>query len=267
MFYSSRLGNLQYFDFVLYKTQRCDPTMLFILGLESVINPINDTDFIVIHKNTVPDIFDGIYTYLFGNLPDPALSVESIEFNCFGLKRFLNILTGTDYDRVIPCIYHDSYNDLPLYENKLEEILNIFKYAGYDKLDSEVHYIGIFGLSDQAAIDSVVYDNQIIKAEHEKAKQYSQLYKLIDYKAVYQYALGVLYGCTCIGYLSSLVFSNSTDWYDGQYDSLIRTASAVFNFHYNHVIKKIDSDPRLFEKYKGTGSNSIWNFTDNVLGV
>jgi len=260
MFYASKLGNVRYFDFVLYNSQRCEPSLLFILGLESILNPDNQFNRnIVLYRNQIQDIFDGVYTYLYGTLPDPSLLITSIEFDSFGLKSFINNLTGNEIDKVIPLIYHDSYNDVPIYESKVDDILNIFNFAGYSKTDDEIHYIGTFGVTDQSVIDYIIGYNESLKNDHEKKKKYSQIYKLIDYRAVHQYALGVLYGCTQLGYEPSLVFSKDTTWYDGQYNNLILTASAAFNFN-TKQIPKIDIDPDLVNKYKGINQNRIWNY-------
>jgi hypothetical protein len=296
MEYWSRLGTICYYDFTQQGVRLCEPTMLFMLGLEAVVTPSSeyikqvpvidpetgeqvidpitgdpvfedaqDEDRLktcILHRNVIgEDSFSKAYFYLYDKYPED--SVEDIEIIFNNLKVVLNKITGTSSDRTTPIIYHDGFKKQIIddYNIEAQKLINILKYAGYRLKDNQVPYRGKFGITDQSVIELIDEYNTSLKEDHEKKKLYSQIYKLFDYKAMYSYALGVLYGCRCLGYDDSLIWQQDTSWYDGEYKNLIRTSSAVFNFQFHHLCN-IDGDPHLFKKYKGTQVNKIWNFGD-----
>ncbi len=271
MFYKSSLGCIEYYDEVLRISKLCDPTMLFILGLEAVttpqkdyykdvsvidpetgkpmINPdtgdpitetvIDNTRLrkIIIYKNRVNDqeIYNKIVNYL--TISGETLVHEDyIEFYCAGMKIFMNQLTGTADNRIVPIIFHDArqYNVALSDEDRLD----------FNKIYSTLYEI------------------------FSTAGQKSQTYKYIDYKSMYSYALGVLYGCVCLGYSDDITWRlDPSMWYTGQYTSLVSTAYITFNHRYYHPIKCIDHDKKLLFKYKGIQPNKIYNFDESSITV
>ena len=297
--YSSRIGCLIYFDDIEYDRCLCEPSTLFLLGIDAVTTPsdsysIEDIDgnvvpnekslkYLTIRKDIVGDLYDKIIYYLSLHyneyIQDDTSDTHNDEktFDVNNLKVFMNRLTGTHSDRIVPIIFHecdsarlikdidssDAYNDLA------SRIQKIFNFAGYDVADNELPILGKPFITDQLVIDAIDNYNKELKTAHEEKQHYRHYYKVIDYKAMYLYALGVLYGCKCLGYPEDLIWqSNPSEWYVGEsaeYTNLVNTAYTVFRFHYSHPIKKIDSDKNLFNKYKAIQLNCFWNF-DNSDG-
>jgi hypothetical protein len=252
MEYWSRLGSICYYDFQHDEPFLCEPTMLFILGLEAVITPSNEYSFddIVLNNTLISqDILDKIYKYL--NNTDKSLNSSEIKFYCGNLKKILSEISGSSQDRIVPIIYHDGFDKEPIsdFNKEADELIKIFEYAGYDTRDVSVKYL--------AGADNY---NNLLKEEHETKKLYSKVYKKLDYKAMYSYALGVLYGCTLLGYSFDFK-SYDNSWYDGEYSNLIRTALHTFNFHLKYI-KGVDNDLHLHKKYKCIQINKIWNYTN-----
>jgi hypothetical protein len=276
LYYKSALGNVEYYDERLFITKTIEPTMLFILGLEVITTNYNElkSDYIFIQKQVTVDneiysipLFKKIADYLSLNLIEYNLSDNYIEIPCDGMKKFLNQLTGTDENRVVPLLFHNldessSANvEFPITDSDKysEKIINILQNAGYCKSNSAFKLLEK-GLS--SASDKNLY-NKSLKEDLYNKRIIGQIYKLLDNKAMYNYSLGVLYGCSCIGYDKDLIYSNNPDsWYNGNYNNLINTAWHVFRFHHAHPICSIDKDPKLHFKYKGIQANKIWNFND-----
>ena len=164
MKYKSSHGTLFYYDHDLHIWKHANPTMLFLLGFESVTtydSAISDT--ILISKlvnqrfnNRLVslehfDIFDNIYSYL-------SSINQTEDFDSYlvsllhGLKLLLNDLTGIGKDRTIPLIFHTDVNaksiDLngPMYrlpesdrlsksflDLQAQKICDIFSDAGFNR--------------------------------------------------------------------------------------------------------------------------------------
>lgn len=291
----SYFGTIRYYDTKLFKSKLCEPSMLFLLGLEAILTPSDEyiskvpvidseTEKQMIDPETGEPIFEdkpneerlntlilykyrigessfkNAYFYLYGEFPDD--SVSEIKYDCNSLKTQLNEITGTGSNRICPIIYHWNFDDYPStdIESQKIELSKIFNYAGYCKKDNNVKYVGKFGIDDLDRLAEIDATNKAIRDLHEEKKLYSQKYKLLDYKAMYSYALGVLYGCWCLGFSHNEIFtSDPTNWYLGEYSNLVQIAFSIFSFHYKHPICSIDNDPHLFIKYKGIPINKIWN--------
>lgn len=325
MRYSSTLGCLYYYDRVLYRWNICDPTMLFLLGFEAITSyngSLSDTITIspyiyyesenIIKEFADFDIYDSIYEYLskLGQVDDFE---RYLKFNCYGLKLALNEMTGTSSDRTIPLIFKNdnnkklidlsripsrlstsefSYNNGVLFR-QAQYIKDIFEDAGYnDTLEGK-----LFNISSETSSyneNDLIYIQQYnndIKSLHEEKLANSSIYKLLDYKAIYSYALGVLFGCHCIGYSNELIWHmNPIYWYYnlGKYKNLVSTAWYAFRFHYKYPLSDlqsiceihnpdegdIDKQKReyieLQDKYQSIQINKLWNFdrlSDKILSI
>lgn len=262
LYYKSSIGCVEYYDDIECRTLLCDPTMLFILGLEAITtpqeeyykeiqvidqdthNPVIDSDtglpvtetvvdvarlrHVVIYKDRVSDVdvYNKIIEY-FSIHGKPVEFEDHVEFYCAGLRHFMNQLTGTDSSRIVPVIFHD--------------IIEFSTLGVENDLDYNEIYEKITDVLNNAGCKN-------------------QIYKKLDNESMYSYALGVLYGCWRLGYSDSDIFtSDPINWYIGEYSNLVQTAFSIFSFHYKHPICSIDNDPRLFIKYKGIPINKIWN--------
>lgn len=323
MRYSSTLGCLYYYDRVLYRWNICDPTMLFLLGFEAITSyngSLSDTITIspyiyyesenIIKEFDDFDIYDSIYEYLskLGQVDDFE---RYLKFNCYGLKLALNEMTGTSSDRTIPLIFKNdnneklidlskipsrlstsefSYNNGVLFR-QAQYIKDIFDDAGYnDTLEGKLFNISseMPSYNENDLIYMQQYNNDI-KSLHEEKLANSSIYKLLDYKAIYSYALGVLFGCHCIGYSNELIWHmNPIYWYYnlGKYKNLVSTAWYAFRFHYKYPLSDLQSiceihNPsdinkqkqeyiELQDKYQSIQINKLWNFdrlSDKILSI
>ena len=279
MRYSSKLGCLLYEDSVLGSQCLCEPTMLFLLGLDAILSPNSSESSISFSRESVGELFDDIYRYLYKLYNNEPVNSNEINYNINGLKKFMNSLTGTDNSRVVPIIFHDDNDEVTLgfledttTDDKANKIHIIFDSAGYESGDGSLPLLSKYGVSDEASLKVIDEYNETLKEEHSIKKANAMIYKLLDYRAMYSYALGVLYGCKCLGYDESIIWRlEPSRWYkelsdleddteDSLYINLVNTAWDVFRFHYTHPIPRIDSDIRLACKYKGIQSNKLWNF-------
>jgi hypothetical protein len=318
MLYSSRNGCFFYYDSVLYEWKIAEPTLLFLLGLESVTTGSkSQTDSIKISKNAyyrdtdsiktlegIEEIYDDIYSFLsgYGSVEDYE---HYLKFNCYGLKLLLNDITGTGDDRTVPIIFKSDSNksllesksnslvrlsdrtksEMSYRDLQAQAIYNIFNDIGYDtslteKIDNEYYpdyYIDIDKLEFNAGVsddtiykikkDITAYNKSIIKV-HENRLSNSEVYRLFDYKAMYAYALGVLYGCKCLGYSDSVIWRLDPEyWYTDSLYNLVRTAWFVFHFHWTKEIKDVtglSDDNNFYDQYKEIQDNKIWNFTNDA---
>lgn len=268
LYYKSSIGCIEYYDDIEHEPKLCDPTMLFILGLEAVTTPseeyykevpVIDPDTgkpmidpdtgaiitelvidvarlrnIVIYKDRVGDLYSKIVDYLslYGK---PVSFDDRVEFYCSGLRQFMNQLTGMDSSRIVPVIFHDII---------------------------EFSTLGVEDDSDFNEICSKIVDAL------DNAGCKNQVYKRLDTKSMYSYALGVLYGCICFGYDSNLVFRvDPSHWYDGENNNLIRTAYAIFKYQHYHDLCCIDIDRKLKRKYHGIQGNRLWDLSDSGIDV
>lgn len=164
MKYKSSHGTLFYYDPDLYIWKHANPTMLFLLGFESVTtydNAVSDTILISrlvyqrISNRLVSlenfDIFDEIYSYL-SSINQTEDFDSYLVSSLHGLKLVLNDLTGTGKDRTIPLIFHTDVNAkyidlndqmyrLPesdrlsksYYDLQAQKICDIFEDAGFNR--------------------------------------------------------------------------------------------------------------------------------------
>ena len=314
MRYSSTLGCLYYYDRVLYRWNICDPTMLFLLGFEAITSyngSLSDTITIspyiyyesenIIKEFDDFDIYDSIYEYLskLGQVDDFE---RYLKFNCYGLKLTLNEMTGTSSDRTIPLIFKNDNNEKLIdlsripsrlstsefsYNNGIlfrqaQYIKDIFDDAGYnDTLEGKLFNISseMSSYNENDLIYMQQYNNDI-KSLHEEKLANSSIYKLLDYKAIYSYALGVLFGCHCIGYSNELIWHmNPIYWYYslGKYKNLVSTAWYAFRFHYKYPLSDLQAICEtkqeyieLQDKYQSIQINKLWNFdrlSDKILSI
>lgn len=314
MRYSSTLGCLYYYDRVLYRWNICDPTMLFLLGFEAITSyngSLSDTITIspyiyyesenIIKEFDDFDIYDSIYEYLskLGQVDDFE---RYLKFNCYGLKLALNDMTGTSSDRTIPLIFKNDNNEKLIdlskipsrlstsefsYNNGIlfrqaQYIKDIFDDAGYnDTLEGKLFNISseMSSYNENDLIYMRQYNNDI-KSLHEEKLANSSIYKLLDYKAIYSYALGVLFGCHCIGYSNELIWHmNPIYWYYslGKYKNLVSTAWYAFRFHYKYPLSDLQAICEtkqeyieLQDKYQSIQINKLWNFdrlSDKILSI
>jgi hypothetical protein len=246
----------------------------------------------------IRDIYDDIYSFLsrFGSVEDFE---HYLKFNCFGLKLLLNEITGTGTDRIVPVIFKSDSNrsllnitdpesNLSYYDLLANKVYNIFNDAGYDTklFDKEVHKViaeyfirketpviknilNSFSKEDRRVIskDINVYNNRIDEV-HQSRVETSEIYRLLDYKAMYAYALGVLYGCRCLGYSDKIIWRlDPKYWYNDIYFNLVRTAWHVFRFHWTVELEDItdsSASAQFNEKYKGIQDNKLWNFVNSA---
>lgn len=288
MLYSSRNGTLFYYDRVLYTWQVAEPTMLFLLGLESVTSYTNALSDSLVIANSVYikdqnevvsfehfKIYDNIHNYL-----SQLSSLDDFEyylnFNCNGLKLLLNELTGTGSDRTVPIIFRNDVNNksidlnsvmyrltssesATLYDRQAQKIRDIFSDAGYSGGD----LVDTSDIEDDDIIKHMKARNIRLSEYYSERVKNGQIYKLLDYGAMYSYALGVLYGCRCLGFSPTLIWRiDPKFWYNGEFKNLVSTAWYTFRFHHTHYIPEINesSDASLREKYKGITPNRLWNF-------
>lgn len=251
LYYKSSLGCVEYYDNVLHEPSLCDPTMLFILGLEAITTSINEyytTDAItgksivdesrlyniILYRDRVggDKFFTNIKDYLslFGN---PIVYSDKLELYCAGLKLFMSQLTGTSHSRSVPAIFHNAL---------------------------DISVLGLDGYSDHSEICS----KTIHALDNSGCK--NQIYKKFDNKSMYSYALGVLFGCQCLGYDEYKIYRESPHtWYTGEYSNLVMSAYSVFNFHHYRNLCCIDNDKKLRFKYHGIQFNKLWNFKNETF--
>ena len=339
MLYSSRNGCFYYYDSILFRWHIAEPTLLFLLGLESITSYDKSiSDSIVISKYVyktyvdkvdplehIDDVYDDIYSFLskIGSVEDYE---HYLKFNCYGLKLLLNDMTGTGDDRTVPFIFKydanrslvdpakelDTNSKLSFYDIQAQRIYDVFNDIGYDtSCDKTIldngkivlrpeYYIDrtkgnirdiLDSLKDvdnktlrTAIINNILTYNAKVNAVHEKRIANSEIYRLLDYKAMYAYALGVLYGCRCLGFDDSIIWRlDPKFWYNDVYFNLVRTAWYVFRFHWAykledvalgmHVGPSLEGDAKeaaieaankaYSEKYQGIQDNKIWNFNND----
>ena len=277
MKYTANRGCVFYHDDILKRDCHCEPNILFLLGLEAITQNYDPSldEYIVLDKyikdinddtNNEIGIFDSICKYL--EIQDESDDIEHIKNETYGLKKyFLNNLTGTSKDRCCPIILRDSTNSAEIYENVIididydtsyktkwdlqaQRIKSLFEDAGYDIPDARK--ISRLNVTDDDLLKLIDDYNESAVQNHHKKDHNKFHYKLIDYRSMYAYALGVLYGCKIAGYDDSVIWRiDPTLWYRGEYKNLVLSAWYIFQHHWNHPIKKIDRDPNLWDLYKG----------------
>lgn len=278
MNYISRLGSIFFSGSYAneYNKNVCDPTTLFLLGLESIINPTLSNDSIIIpkyiynkdHEQVIIQEHDSIKSFLstIGSVEDHSTYIEC---ECKQIKALINSLTGEGNDKVSPLVFHDSSDsscidlskpmyripederdNMSYYDLLSQKIHDIFEDAGYNYKCNNLNYI-----------DDKKYNRSLSEIHREKLDN-KDVYKLIDYKAMYSYALGVLYGCYYKGYGDIIWAVDPDAWYTGSYKNLVSTAFNTFRFRYTKNIPSIDNDKSLYQKYKGIQKNKIWNYNE-----
>ena len=299
MLYISRNGCLFYYDRVLYNWQIAEPTMLFLLGFESVTmysKSVSDCLTIakqkyIIDKNEIEpfnyyNTFEEIYGYLsqLGKVDDLDTYIKS---NCYGLKLLINDLAGSFNDRTVPIIFKNDTNktsidltkpmyripegkrlSMSYYDLQAQKIHDIFEDAGYNE-DSPVLPISSYPVEYRNYIEE--YNAEVSEVYTEKYEN-SNIYKLLDYSSMYSYSLGVLYGCRCLGFDPTAIWRiDPVYWYNGTFKNLVATAWYTFRFYHTHYIDEIDNNqdhPDWKDKYKGITINRIWNYSnDSDIGL
>ena len=222
---------------------------------------------IILPKSGIP-IYKNILEYLTCKYSYIEYDESHIEIPCAGLKYVMNLLTGVESNRIVPIIYRNMENAARLEHflpdsSSFERLLHLFHDAGYEKRESALKKLSRYGTTDLSELERIDAYNRALLEEHRLKQQCSQIYKLIDYRAMYSYALGVLYGCYCLGYNNDSIWRvDPAIWYDGDYLNLVISAYEVFRYRYGHPIPRIDCDPMLLDKYKGIQANKLWNFSD-----
>lgn len=293
MKYLSKNGCLFYFDRSLYSWRICEPTMLFLLGFESItVFDNSPSDTIRISKYAYHSydgsvslykdfsIFDRIYGFLslLGEVEDNEIYSD---FKCNGIKLLLNEFTGMSTDRTIPIIFKNDINTLSvdlsskmnrisdisyskysindLRAQKISDILTDANYTNPDYKSTDLYDTS--NITDTTVLSLLnAYNNKLISL-HEERKFNNNIYRLIDYRSIYSYALGILYGCRCLGYDSKSIWRLDPQfWYNGIYTNLVSTAWKIFRFHYIDQPYLSDDDK---EKYCNIVLNKLWNFTND----
>lgn len=243
--YESQDGYLHYYaDHYGHHKTSCDPTMMFLLGLNAVISSDSNEDFISF-PNTL-DRYSSIKKYLTSSAFSCTEDDTSIRCNCSELKSVIRTLTGNDLSKSVPLIYRNDHHVAAPCSDASIIIHNIFSDAECSANDTALKYL--------------TKEEKLAKIKNSKS------YKCVSYAAMYLYSLGVLYGCVCLGYDETLVFNTDPlNWYIGDLQSLISSAYDTFKFR-NKPLNKIDTDPNLTKLYKGIQSNRIWNLSDSTIG-
>lgn len=298
MNYSTNNGCLFYSGTTQHQNV-CDPTLLFILGLESVsyhtlpcctdeLNTscihkshlICNNDIVIRKSNYIElPIYQDICKYL-QSLGHTNVYDDYVVHNCPYLKQLFNHLTGIGTNRTIPIILrnlgdqsvldlhgtiYDDSNSTD-YNNQYQFIINFINSAGYSKLESQLNLLVPRNNASNEELQYIKNYNSQLYAEHKLHCKYSQFYKYIDYKVMYSYALGVLYGCSCLGYdLSTIFHKNPNHWYNGELTNLVNSAWQLISLRKSHPITNIDSDENLYNKYKGFQINKLWNIDNTIL--
>lgn len=258
MRHTSKDERFFYYDRVLFKWQSVDSDMLFLLGFEAVLSyhqSISDTLIIpakLYNKELgkyIPlikfEIYDGIYDYLSntGCIEDHD---DYLLSNMYGLKLSINDMSGTGYDRTIPLIFKSDINNHAI--DLTQPMLRL----------PTIHRdsLSYFDLQAQKIIDLFADSDFAGKGADPlsiERRNNSQIYKLLDYKSMYAYSLGVLYGCRCLGFDPKLIWRVDPQiWYTGDSLNLVRTAWHTFIFHYT---QSSDED----RKYRDIHHNSLWD--------
>ena len=294
MIYSSSNGCLFYYDRVLFSWKIAEPTMLFLLGLEAVTSfNKSASDTLTLSKyayytngsdieplDCINEVYNDIYSFLSytGSVEDFE---NYIKYNCYGLKLLLNELTGMTDDRTIPIIFKNDSNKSLINLSKKMYRISESEYTKKTQLDlqaQKIHDIfedadysdsvDLLPTPDKGSMSDDEYSELLKAVSHYNTNQNNiqsekelnnSIYTLLDYKAMYAYSLGVLYGCLCLGYDYDSVWRISPkSWYTGEYTNLVNTAWYTVRFHFTHFI----DDESVADKYKSIQSNKIWNFTN-----
>lgn len=300
MKYYSVDGCLFYYDRTLYRWQVAEPTMLFLLGIESILSyDLSVSDKLTISKyiyksfsdETIPlhnfTYLDQIYRFL-----SSSSSIEDYEtylrYDCHGLKLLLNELTGTDNKRTVPLIFKNSINakmidynapmyradsnlsDMNISDLHAQKIIDIFTDAAF----KQSTLIITDTLIAHALDDTKQFNDEIASKAVDDINKYiadvdgildernnnRSLFKYIDYKAMYAYAFGVLCGCNLLGYSFTNAF-----YADPKYwyrGGLTNLVStAWYVFNFHYRNNITDADDVI--KYTSIQPNKILNFTNN----
>lgn len=293
MIYTCSNGCLFYYDRILYRWSLADPTMLFLLGLDAILSGNSSlvSNYINISKEysdpssnePIPyryfEIYDKIYSYLsdIGTVED----LDSyLRFDCNGLKLLMNDLTGTGSDRTVPVLFNNDINrrliditkqsyripdseriNLSYYDIQAIIINSIFEDAGYSGDPTDILTVG----TSRIPIATIKSHNEVRTEVNDERIDNSNIFKLLDFKSMYSYALGVLYGCRCLGYNSLFIWrTNPSSWYNGELKNLVSTAWSVFRFYKCAYIDEFEEDPDLSVKYQSIAYNKLWNFDDSI---
>lgn len=226
MYYTYANNALMYSDLCVpytYSTNLCEPTDAFLIGLDTILNYDNINADYLLIPNTISE-FSLIAEYL-KNKDKCSLTYlhDSIKFNCRELKSLFRQF-NTDTTFTVPLILRGL--NLEPSSTNVDFIRNIILNAGSNN-------------------------------------ELGNYYKKIAFKIMYQYALGVLYGCLSINYSWNSVFSLPAEqWYNGELLDLVTTAQLIFNFTEKQILP-IELDLKLKDEYQGIINNKIWNYADH----
>jgi hypothetical protein len=266
--------------------------MLFLLGLDAILsgNTSSVSNYLIIPREyvnssneTIPyryfEIFDNIYEYL-SNIGAVEDLDNYLRFDCNGLKLLINDITGTGNDRTVPVLFNNDINkkiidvtkqsyripesdriNLSYYDIQAIIINNIFEDAGYNGEPYDI--IPTDSAYETASV--IKSHNSVVTSINDERVSNSNIFKLLDFKSMYSYALGVLYGCRCLGYNNLFIWRlNPSLWYDGVFKNLVSTAWSVFRFYKSAYIEEFEEDPDLSVKYQSIAYNKLWNFDDKI---
>ena len=224
-------------------------------GLKLLLNDMTGTS----NDRTVPFIFKYDHNK---SLVDPANEKDTdpkLSYYDIQAQRIYDVFNNIGYDtslekdpvtnKVIP----EYYIDRSKAGSSIKEIID---YLSVNVEDRPLR---------RTIINNVLAYNNLITTVHKKRLSDSEIYRLLDYKAMYAYALGVLYGCRCLGFDDSIIWRvDPKFWYNDVYFNLVRTAWFVFRFHWTYLIEDITSSEEdaieYAKKYQSIQDNKIWNF-------
>lgn len=254
--YLSEIGTVE--DFEAYLHFNC-------YGLKLLMNDLTGMSV----DRTVPIIFrnDVNETFLKYNTTDGD---NSLSFYDRQAQKIYDIFDFAEYDLTDSAFIKKCLGESPVLGSKPIK-------PNRDDYDSDEDYdrdlakyiedLEQYNITKQQCFDYKKAKNELKESEimkiHSERKSTSEIYTRLDYKSMYSYALGVLYGCRCFGYDTNLIWRVNPDfWYTGEYKNLVKTAWVVFRFHYTDKLPVTEKDKQLFNKYRGIQLNRLWNYSD-----
>lgn len=207
-----------------YSAHLCEPNDAFLVGLDTIINHDSIDTDYLLIPNTISE-FSRIAEYL-KNKNKHSLTYlhDSIKFSCRELKSLFK-----------------QFNSGTTFTVPL-----ILRGINLEPSSTNVDFIR----------------NTILNAGSNN--EFGDYYKKIAFKIMYQYALGVLYGCLSTNYSWNSVFSLPAEqWYNGEFLDLVTTAQLIFTFT-EKQIAPIERDLKLKDEYQGIINNKIWNYADHL---
>lgn len=196
-----------------------------------------------------------------------------------------------DLSKVSVRVPESTANGMSYYDNQAQKIYDIFNDACYDlqhTADDGKTYPSDYIDATHATPDWMEnkYDKSILECKvklykdiasynksleevHDERVANSGIYSLIDFEAMYSYALGVLFGCTCLGFDNKFVWRfNPRYWYNGEFRNLVTTAWYVFHFKWTNNIgyfaeHSSDTSVTNPNQFREIQENKLWNFDND----